>query len=85
MMIGDKRRINNQDRAASGPPEKGDRKMDYYITLLRLGNETIPGSDVMNVLYPDKEDPVWLIQLKDGTEIRTTHPVTVIEKPDWAR
>jgi len=56
MMIGDKRRINNQDRAASGPPEKGDRKMAY--TLLRFGNETIPGSDVMNVLCtydPDKK------------------------------
>lgn len=83
MMIGDKRRINNQDRAASGPPEKGDRKMAY--TLLRFENETIPGADVLYVFYPDREDPVCLIKLKDGTEIRTTHPVTVIEKPDWAR
>lgn len=49
----------------------------YRRVIVR--DEVFPGADVVKVLYPDNEDPTWLIQFRDGTIIHTTHPVTVVE------
>jgi len=49
--------------------------------LVKIENETIPGADVKRVFSPDADGAYWYVELQDGTRIRTTHPITVIEEP----
>lgn len=43
-----------------------------------IDGETIPGSDVLAVMCPDRDCPYWLIQLKSGTVYRATN-ATIVE------
>lgn len=47
--------------------------------LVRIDEQTIPGSDVREVVAPTSERPYWSITLVSGSVYKTTHPVTVAE------
>jgi len=40
--------------------------------------QTYPGDEVEKVLSPCWESPAWIIYLKSGLKIVTTHPVTCV-------
>jgi hypothetical protein len=52
--------------------------MAYKLVTVR--DETFPGDEVEKVIGPDEQGAAWVIYLKKGIRIMTTHPVTVIEE-----
>lgn len=52
--------------------------MGYKLVTVR--DETFPGEEIERVIAPDAESAAWVIYLKSGLRIMSTHPVTVIEE-----
>ena len=65
--------------AGAEPPfrrPKDGSQMAYKRVTVK--EQTYPGDEVEKVLSPCWESPAWIIYLKSGLKIVTTHPVTCV-------
>ena len=65
--------------APARPLRAGERMVSgMAYKRVTVKEQTYPGEEVEKVLSPCQESPAWIIYLKSGLKIVTTHPVTCV-------